>query len=117
MRAYARKRVRPYRGAKMSLLLKSSYLVSGRTRTGFGIQTGAPEYPGGEHRRKLNIQMVSKESDLKKARGLWKFVPTKNFRPIVPSTRAAFSLLLRWTKHRLSPSTTHQPWRGASVQS
>src|SRR5208282_1582451 len=63
MKTYARKRVRPFaRGVKMSL-------------------TRAPEYPGGENRRKLSIQMVSKESDLKKARGSWKFVPTKNFRP------------------------------------
>src|SRR5271165_3497554 len=99
MKTYARKRVRPFaRGVKMSL-------------------TRAPEYPGGENRRKLSIQMVSKESDLKKARGSWKFVPTKNFRPMFASARAAFSLLLAWTKHRLSPSTTHQPWRGASVQS
>src|SRR5271166_2297183 len=82
MKTYARKRVRPFaRGVKMSLLVKLSYLVSGRTRTGLGIQTRAPEYPGGENRRKLSIQMVSKESDLKKARGSWKFVPTKNFRP------------------------------------
>src|SRR5208282_1635363 len=118
MKTYARKRVRPFaRGVKMSLLVKLSYLVSGRTRTGLGIQTRAPEYPGGENRRKLSIQMVSKESDLKKARGSWKFVPTKNFRPIFAVARAAFSLLLPWTKHRLSPSTTHQPWRGASVQS
>src|SRR5208337_651568 len=47
--------------------------------------------------------MVSKESDLKKTRGSWKFVPTKNFHPIFASARAAFSLLLPWTKHRLSP--------------
>ena len=52
-------------------------------------QTRAPEYPGGENRRKLSIQMVSEKSDLKKARGLWKFVPTKNFRPIFASAWAA----------------------------
>src|SRR5208283_6035225 len=42
MKTYARKRVRPFaRGVKMSLLVKLSYLVSGRTRTGLGIQTRA----------------------------------------------------------------------------